>query len=121
MPAELCGTVDNTVYSHYSALATLQYNWRLPHLGRFDVGANVFDVVLGLAGAGDAVNREPPSVGRVNNSLSYPGPLAGAASGEHALWPVPNLGLPGVNGQGIAPQGRGRVEVSVPAGVSVPL
>jgi len=36
IPKHLRGTVDSTFYTHYSALSTVQANWRLGCLGRFD-------------------------------------------------------------------------------------
>jgi acid phosphatase len=38
----LIGTSDNNFYNHYSVLATLEANWGLDNLGRFDVGASIF-------------------------------------------------------------------------------
>jgi len=36
IPHELRGTTDSTFYTHYSALSTVQANWDLGSLGRFD-------------------------------------------------------------------------------------
>jgi hypothetical protein len=36
IPDELRGTTDSTFYTHYSALSTVQANWHLGSLGRFD-------------------------------------------------------------------------------------
>ncbi|KAK9449297.1 putative acid phosphatase [Limtongia smithiae] len=43
--ASLQGTTDDTVYTHYSEIATVEANWDLPHLGRGDADANVFSLV----------------------------------------------------------------------------
>ncbi|KAF9880653.1 phosphoesterase [Colletotrichum karsti] len=45
VPKDKVGTTDSNFYNHYSELATVQANWDLPTLGRWDVGANVFQVV----------------------------------------------------------------------------
>ncbi|CAG80249.1 phosphoesterase family-domain-containing protein [Yarrowia lipolytica] len=45
IPEHLRGTTDNTFYDHYSNIATVEANWELPHLGRHDVNANVFQFV----------------------------------------------------------------------------
>lgn len=50
VPEELVGTTDDTFYNHYSELATVQANWDLPTLGRWDVGANVFKLVADETG-----------------------------------------------------------------------
>jgi phospholipase C len=36
VPRHLRGTVDSTYYTHYSAMSTVQANWRLGSLGRND-------------------------------------------------------------------------------------
>lgn len=45
VPKSLVGTTDDTFYNHYSEIATVQANWGLHTLGRWDVGANVYDLV----------------------------------------------------------------------------
>ncbi|KAG4442227.1 hypothetical protein IFR05_002276 [Cadophora sp. M221] len=42
VPKELVGTVDSNYYNHYSEISTVEANWDLYTLGRWDVGANVF-------------------------------------------------------------------------------
>lgn len=37
------GTMDNTHYTHYSLLATVEANWNLGNLGRGDKGATIFN------------------------------------------------------------------------------
>jgi len=37
------GSTDNTKYSHYSLLATVEDNWDLGNLGRNDKGATIFN------------------------------------------------------------------------------
>ncbi len=97
VPGELKGTKDDTVYTHYSILSTLQNNWGLPNLGRYDVGANVFDLVAKKTGY---TNHVPSDIASANNSLSYGGFL----NSDPALYkpiPPPNLQLIGAGGQGI--------------------
>jgi acid phosphatase len=97
VPAALKGTKDDTLYTHYSILSTLENNWSLPNLGRYDVGANVFDLVAKETGY---ANHAPTNVASVNNSLSYGGFL----NKDPAMYkpiPNPNLELVGAGGQGV--------------------
>lgn len=97
IPKEKKGTTDDTFYTHYSILSTLENNWELPNLGRYDVGANVFDIVAQKTGY---QNRPPSTVAPLNNSLSY----AGALHNDPAMfkpYPPPNLQLIGAGGKGI--------------------
>jgi len=41
VPASLHGTVDHTYYTHYSAMSTVQSNWKLGCLGRGDTDTYV--------------------------------------------------------------------------------
>lgn len=97
VPQELRGTNDSTVYTHYSILSTLENNWDLPNLGRYDVGANVFELVANKSGY---VNHPPGNLESINNSLSYPGFLNKFPEKVIAL-PPPNLQLVGAGGQGV--------------------
>lgn len=45
VPNHLIGTTDSNYYNHYSEIATVEANWNLHTLGRWDVGANVFSFV----------------------------------------------------------------------------
>lgn len=45
IPHKLRGTVDDAYYNHYSEISTVEANWGLHHLGRWDVGANVWSWV----------------------------------------------------------------------------
>ena len=45
IPQNLIGTTDSNFYDHYSEIATVEANWDLYTLGRWDVGANVFSWV----------------------------------------------------------------------------
>jgi hypothetical protein len=46
VPAKLHGTTDDTLYTHYSTLSTVQANWGLKSLGRGDTIPSAF--LLGL-------------------------------------------------------------------------
>lgn len=95
VPQNLKGTKDSTLYTHYSIISTLQNNWDLPSLGRYDAGANVFDLVASQTGY---VNHAPENIASINNSLSYPGFLN---AGEKLLLPPPNLQLTSAGGKGV--------------------
>ncbi|KAF3928683.1 hypothetical protein AA313_de0201119 [Arthrobotrys entomopaga] len=69
IPKKLRGTKDTGYYNHYSELATVQANWGLRTLGRYDVGANVFGIVR--ANSGDKLRTLDLS--KQFNNESYPG------------------------------------------------
>jgi acid phosphatase len=50
VPAALAGTTDSNFYNHYSEIASVQANWGLDSLGRWDVGANVWALVANKTG-----------------------------------------------------------------------
>ncbi|KAJ5645152.1 phosphoesterase-domain-containing protein [Penicillium longicatenatum] len=86
IPKHLIGTKDDTVYTHYSSLATVEANWALPSLGRWDCGANLFQFVADKVGytnwAIDDTNLY------INESL--PGPLMRwGLTAYRSNWPVP--------------------------------
>ncbi|KAK6083553.1 phosphoesterase [Seiridium cupressi] len=91
------GTEDKDFYTHYSVLATVENNWDLPNLGRYDVGANVFKFVADTTGY---VNKDPENAASVDNSISYTGILNNETTPETEL-PPPNLKLTGAGGQPI--------------------
>jgi hypothetical protein len=97
VPYGLRGTSDNSFYTHYSILSTVENNWELPNLGRYDVGANVFQFVADATGY---KNSEPPNVDTLDNSVSYPGFMNRDPS-QQAPLPPPNLKLYGAGGQGV--------------------
>ncbi|CAG8957811.1 hypothetical protein HYFRA_00000150, partial [Hymenoscyphus fraxineus] len=97
IPKNKRGTTDETFYTHYSILSTLQNNWELPNLGRYDVGANVFDIVAQKTGY---KNHHPSSVAPLNNSLSYAGALNNLPD-KWKAYPTPNMQLIGAGGKGI--------------------
>ncbi|KAM7204772.1 putative acid phosphatase [Rhypophila sp. PSN 637] len=102
IPPKLKNTKDATFYTHYSILSTIEYNWDLPNLGRYDVGANIFRWV-GEATGYDVASRlrDPTNADTVKNSFSYPGFL----NQDESKWlpiPVPNLNLVGSSGKSVA-------------------
>jgi len=73
VPKKLVGTTDSNYYNHYSEISTVEANWDLYTLGRWDVGANVFSNVA--AHTGDRLRKwstSPPLSQRYFNQ-SYPG------------------------------------------------
>ncbi|GAM88433.1 hypothetical protein ANO11243_064660 [Dothideomycetidae sp. 11243] len=102
IPDELVGTTDSHFYNHYSEIATVEANWMLPTLGRWDVGANVFKWVADATGDrlrdfNDATNPEPT---RFFNQ-SFAGPFNSVKS--DLGYPVPNVWMQR-NGRTVLPQ-----------------
>lgn len=98
VPARLRGTEDDTFYTHYSILASVEHNWGLPNLGRYDVGANVWGFQADAAGYANP--GDPDTLASINSSASYPGFL----NSDPEKWmpvPPPNLKLVGAGGQGV--------------------
>jgi acid phosphatase len=78
--------VDNTFYTHYSAIASVSANWGLPSLGRWDCGANLFQVVANQTGY---VNYGVDTTNLYLNN-SFPGPLSSNTYSKYSsAWPVP--------------------------------
>lgn len=85
VPDGLKGTTDDTFYTHYSIIASLSANWRLPSLGRWDCGANLLKQVADKTGY---VNWEVESPVYLNQT--YPGPMSvGEYSTYSPQWPAP--------------------------------
>ncbi|EFQ35161.1 phosphoesterase [Colletotrichum graminicola] len=97
IPKQLKGTEDKTFYTHYSMLSTVEYNWEMPNLGRYDVGANIFKFVQDLGSQIIVPNKDPPNMASVNNSESYFGALNNDTS-RFRPYPPPNLALNGSSG-----------------------
>jgi acid phosphatase len=86
IPENLKGTVDNTFYTHYSAIASVSANWGSPSLGRWDCGANLFQVVANQTGY---VNYGVDTTNLYLNN-SFPGPLSSNTYSKYSsAWPVP--------------------------------
>ncbi|KAI5845263.1 phosphoesterase family-domain-containing protein [Morchella snyderi] len=94
VPANLVGTTDSNYYDHYSEIATVEANWGLSTLGRFDVGANVFAFV---ANATSDTIRAPENLDGIYLNESYPGIFNNKQWGPQ---PAPNTALE-QNGRGV--------------------
>jgi len=95
IPSNFKGTTDDTFYTHYSILSTLENNFGLPNLGRYDVGANVFQIVANTTGYR---NQAVVDAATVHLNRSYPGYLN---SQIRFSIPTPNVELVGAGGQGV--------------------
>jgi acid phosphatase len=93
MPKSLIGTTDDNVYTHYSCLSTVETNWDLDTLGRWDVGANVFKYIADITG--DVINPPEVAIGKFALNKSYAGAFAKT---NLAMMPVPNTKIV-VNGR----------------------
>lgn len=95
VPKDLIGTTDDNIYSHYSELSTVEANWDLHTLGRWDVGANVWQFVANKTG--DILRQWDPLVanGSFESYLwnqSYGGVFSNANDTTHT-YVAPNLEL----------------------------
>ncbi|KAJ7729405.1 phosphoesterase family-domain-containing protein [Mycena maculata] len=97
VPHNLRGTTDDTVYTHYSLLSTVQANWNLKSLGRQDTNATVSNVFSFVAEKTGYKNVHVPvnEVPMFNLSGVAPGPLNSAAFVPFA---APNLKARGAGG-----------------------
>lgn len=90
VPSHLVGTTDSNYYNHYSELATVEANWGLHTLGRWDVGANVFNFVASKTGdkvrSWSAITGATPTV---FSNESYAGPFNSVNS--TVPFPHPNI------------------------------
>jgi acid phosphatase len=101
IPQNLVGTTDDTLYTHYSELSTVEANWDLHTLGRYDVGANVFAMVA--AKTGDVLRNwtsTKPTFDQVYFNKSYVGPMTKNHSGS---WPEPNT-IAAIRGRTVLPR-----------------
>ncbi|KAG6816478.1 hypothetical protein H0H87_005765 [Tephrocybe sp. NHM501043] len=116
LPSNLIGTSDSNVYTHYSTIATVEANWNLHTLGRWDVGANVFNFVGAVTG--DATRTADTSSIKLNKS--YAGIFNTATLAKQ---PIPNTNLV-VNGRTVLPaiqsQWASQVSCTVYQGEVVP-
>jgi acid phosphatase len=97
IPENLKGTTDNTFYTHYSTISSISANWGLPTLGRWDAGANVFQVVANKTGYQNAANV---NTSNIYLNQSYPGPVSDSL--YIPIWPAPDtLNAKGAAGVGV--------------------
>ncbi|QIW97241.1 hypothetical protein AMS68_002759 [Peltaster fructicola] len=91
VPSDLVGTTDSKFYNHYSEISTVEANWGLHTLGRWDTGANVFSNVAAETGdvyrPYDAVTSSSETV-FLNSST--PGPFNSVAANVQT-YNAPNL------------------------------
>lgn len=93
VPSELVGTTDDNYYNHYSEIASVEANWDLHTLGRWDVGANVWQFVADQTG--DNIRQWNPRIahGSLDSYLwnqSYGGIFSNANDTGHT-YVAPNL------------------------------
>ncbi|AET41693.1 uncharacterized protein Ecym_8424 [Eremothecium cymbalariae DBVPG len=93
VPEHLKGTTDDTYYDHYSQLSSIEANWDLPHLGRHDVDANVFQFVADKIGV---TNVDVETTYKYNN-YTY----IGYFNDVNIEFPAPNVTAINKNGKGI--------------------
>ncbi|GEM12008.1 acid phosphatase [Rhodotorula toruloides] len=99
IPKELIGTTDNTYYTHYSSLSTVEANWGLGSLGRGDTNKTLANVYSWVANATGYQNN-----GLTNSSSNLPltnltGVFPGFANDQ--MWtPIlaPNMSAVGAGG-----------------------
>lgn len=89
------GTVDDNYYNHYSEISSIEANWELHHLGRWDIGANVWSFVADKTK--DIVRRWDPKIAKdaFENyfwNQSYGGVFSSASTSSH-LYVKPNLNI----------------------------
>jgi acid phosphatase len=98
VPEDLRGTTDDTYYSHYSTISTVAMNWGLPQLGRWDCGANVFEIVANKTGYKNSV----VDLDGLSFNQSYPGPVSDALY-TPGFWAAPNTMAKCASGMGVLP------------------
>ncbi|KAF8437576.1 phosphoesterase family-domain-containing protein [Boletus edulis BED1] len=91
IPQSLWNTTDDTFYTHYSTLSTVQNNWGLGNLGRQDINNTVNNVFAFVADATGYQNNGLTTQGLplLNLSGTYPGPLN---PNDYAPWASPTNG-----------------------------
>jgi len=91
LPKKYIGKKDNNFYNHYSEIATVEANWDLHTLGRFDVGANVFSPVAEKTG--DKIRKWTAKEGRPGlNHMYFNVSYAGMENEDtEAEFPAPNI------------------------------
>jgi hypothetical protein len=104
VPSELIGTTDGNYYNHYSDLSTVEANWGLHHLGRWDVGANIWSFVASKTGDQDRQWNDAIAGDTFENyywNQSYGGVFSSDNTTSH-VYVAPNIELTR-NGRTILP------------------
>lgn len=95
----LHNTTDDTFYTHYSEISTVQANWDLHNLGRHDTNAdgnaNILDILAKKVGYKNKVVD--------TDGLFYNKSLKGYFSDDSVPLPSINCSAIGVNGKGVLP------------------
>ncbi|KKA20847.1 Acid phosphatase [Rasamsonia emersonii CBS 393.64] len=101
IPKELIGTKDDTFYTHFSSIASVSANWGLPSLGRWDCGANIFQLVANKTGY---TNYQVDTTHLLLNE-SFSGPLSTNTYSIYSpVWPNPATNEKCSAGNGILQQ-----------------
>lgn len=79
LPAELRNTTDDTFYTHYSCLSTVEANWGLDSLGRGDTNQTLNNVFSFVANAtnwkNNGITANSSAIPLLNLTGTIPGPL----------------------------------------------
>ncbi|KAJ7914575.1 phosphoesterase family-domain-containing protein [Mycena leptocephala] len=100
LPLKLRGTTDDTFYTHYSLLSTVQNNWGLKSLGRQDTNATVSNVLSFVAEKTGHKNVNVPA--NQIPQLNLTGVASGAlTSANFVPFAAPNLKAHGAGSGGV--------------------
>ncbi|KAI5459125.1 phosphoesterase family-domain-containing protein [Mariannaea sp. PMI_226] len=91
VPKHLEGSTDSSFYNHYSEIATVEANWNLPTLGRWDVGANVLHLVGQKTGDKIREFKHKSTFNQHFWNVSYAGFFN--TNGGNKEYPKPNVNL----------------------------
>ncbi|KAG6375775.1 phosphoesterase family-domain-containing protein [Boletus reticuloceps] len=91
IPENLRNTTDDTFYTHYSTLSTVQNNWSLDNLGRQDINQTVNNVFAFVADKTGYQNNglTTHNLPLLNMTGTYPGPLN---PNDYVSWKPPTNG-----------------------------
>lgn len=97
VPKRLHGTTDNTYFTHYSSLSTVQNNWGLGSLGRGDTNKTMANVFSFVAEQTHFKNEHVTNIPLTNISGQTPGPLNSNPALQIPFQP-PNIHAKGAGG-----------------------
>ncbi|KAJ7617788.1 phosphoesterase family-domain-containing protein [Roridomyces roridus] len=100
VPSHLKGTTDDTLYTHYSTISTVEANWELMSLGRQDTNPTVSNVFSFVAEKTGHQNVQVPAdeVPMFNLTNVASGPLT---SNNFVPFAAPNIFARGAGGRGV--------------------
>lgn len=112
VPEHLVNTTDSNFYNHYSNIATVEANWDLHTLGRWDVGANVFQFVAEKTG--DTVRQWDTKTYGPESSWYYNASYDGVMNDvpSYPVYPAPNLNIKSPSGRTVSPAIKAKWEGS---------